>query len=323
VRRQQELERSIRAAVLGALPDTERRVREAVAEWNSVLREGLRLETGLKLRFENHKATVPVRLDDGLPPAFTEFLSRWEDPTDWVLELRRPQLEATLEGVQALAADREFLAARLGGYTSQSTVDAVESTASLIERLLAPSDRAVPEVGSIRVTDDYLGSYHFRSGEVRLFWVVLGAHASLLKLPVEALTVVVLAHELAHAYTHVGTDVDGRTWDTELISGTDRRILEGLAEYYCQVLCTGRYRAKLPELGTAYESLLAGSSGPYLVHKTWEQLGPKLGEAVRLAMLAARRRGIQDYDEFFRVLSGASRFMDPSAGAAPATGPTP
>ena len=32
---------------------------------------------------------------------------------------------------------------------------------------------------------------------------------------VEALTYVVLAHELAHAYTHLGRDIDGNAWDTE------------------------------------------------------------------------------------------------------------
>jgi hypothetical protein len=59
-----------------------------------------------------------------------------------------------------------------------------------------------------------LGAYFFRIPQIRLYWVVIGIAARTLGVAVEALTIVVLAHELARAYTHLGRDIDNERWDT-------------------------------------------------------------------------------------------------------------
>src|SRR4030095_13125762 len=72
----------------------------------------------------------------------------------------------------------------------------------------------------LAVNEDILGIYRYSAisgrklrngveGEIELYWGIIGLISRLLRCSVEALTVVVLAHELAHAYTHLGYDIDG------------------------------------------------------------------------------------------------------------------
>jgi len=73
------------------------------------------------------------------------------------------------------------------------------------------------------IREDVLGVYRFNppkqpswgdtddaNARIELFWGVIGLVSRLLGVSLEGLTVKVLAHELAHAYTHVGADADGR-----------------------------------------------------------------------------------------------------------------
>jgi len=85
------------------------------------------------------------------------------------------------------------------------------------------------------IREDVLGAYYFRIPEIRLYWVVIGIVARAIGVSVEALTVVVLAHELAHAYTHLGHDIDNERWETERFARTELDIVEGLAQFYTQV----------------------------------------------------------------------------------------
>ena len=78
------------------------------------------------------------------------------------------------------------------------------------------------KIGAIE--QDILGAYFFRIPEVRLYWMVIGLIAGALQVSVEALTFVVAAHELGHAYTHLGRDIDGRRWDVDVFSRTDREL---------------------------------------------------------------------------------------------------
>jgi hypothetical protein len=103
----------------------------------------------------------------------------------------------------------------------------------MAENWLAKLDeiRAVEKI--IGIDEDVLGAYFFRVPEIRLYWVVIGITARALGVPPDALTIVVLAHELAHAYTHLGRDIDNERWDTERFAKSDLDIVEGLAQYAC------------------------------------------------------------------------------------------
>ena len=111
-----------------------------------------------------------------------------------------------------------------------------------------------------------------------------------------------MAHELAHAYTHVGADADGRRWGTTAFQRTDRALLEGLAQYYtCRVL--ERLGKLAPGAMDAYEKLLPHQPAIYRTHLSWlEHYSP---EEVRDAMLTVRCRGAGTLSEFQSLLNDA------------------
>jgi hypothetical protein len=99
------------------------------------------------------------------------------------------------------------------------------------------------------------------------------------------LTGVVLAHELAHAYSHVGSDADDRYWSTDLFAKSDHELKEGLAQYYTMRVCQ-RIAESHPGLLNAFDALLLHQPDAYRVHAKWENA---TAERVRLAMLETRR----------------------------------
>ena len=72
-------------------------------------------------------------------------------------------------------------------------------------------------------------NHFFKVPEIRLYWMAIALVAQMLAAPLDALTVVVLTHELAHAYSHLGRDIDGRRWETDAFAKTDLSIAEGIA----------------------------------------------------------------------------------------------
>jgi hypothetical protein len=147
------------------------------------------------------------------------------------------------------------------------------------------------------IREDVLGAYYFRIPEIRLYWVVIGIMARAIGVSVEALTVVVLAHELAHAYTHLGHDIDNERWETERFARTELDIVEGLAQFYTQVVCK-RIGHRMPAALDAYRALLSKQSGPYKAHLNWVQDNENGGEIVRVSMIECRSKGIQASSEF-------------------------
>lgn len=91
------------------------------------------------------------------------------------------------------------------------------------------------------VHDDILGSYNprpkgarYSESRIEIFWGVVGLFAQVLGAPLEPVTAVVLAHELAHAYTHAGLDIDGVRWEASDFRRSELAIVEGLAQYYAE-----------------------------------------------------------------------------------------
>lgn len=123
-----------------------------------------------------------------------------------------------------------------------------------------------------------------------------------------ALAVVILLHELAHAYSHLGRDIDASSWRTEDFASAGLKIVEGIAQFYTAAICTklkDRYHAALD----AYHALLTVQSGPYLVHQGWktragaERPAARVGEVVRASMIECRVRPIRDYSVFESALA--------------------
>ena len=120
---------------------------------------------------------------------------------------------------------------------------------------------------------------------------------------IEDLTVVTLAHELAHAYTYLGRDIDGQCWADHGFGESDPEVVEGLAQFYAAAVAE-RLSARAPGVQTAYRKLLSHQSGPYRAHEMWfSDDARRRGEVVRFAMLRARSRGDLDHAAWFQILA--------------------
>jgi hypothetical protein len=156
------------------------------------------------------------------------------------------------------------------------------------------------------VHDDVLGLYTVpgdrQDARIDLYWGVIGLVSGMLAVSIEDLTAVVLAHELAHAYTHLGSDIDGHCWSTNGFTRSARAVIEGLAQYYTYRVCE-RLTGVAPGAKRAYATLLPRQPDEYRTHTPWVK--ENRPEEVRLAMLQARRAGPVSLDDFTALLDGA------------------
>ncbi len=145
---------------------------------------------------------------------------------------------------------------------------------------------------------DVLGAYYFKDNRIELYYVPLIIFSQIHRISLEHLIVVVLAHELAHAYHHIGSDTDGYQWDE--MSKTDSNIVEGLAQYYTALFVEDQ-ETIYPGVKEAYLVLLSYQKGPYKVHEAWLSYAKK--EHVKHAFNVTRRNGIKTYQEFGQILN--------------------
>lgn len=310
--------------LLARIPaDTRERVDRTRKRVNQNIREALRRETGLLLNRKSQDederkqdaVTVPVALVAGLPANLKHVT--FEDSFELILlvsPFRRflEQAKFALSGVAPLI---EQLGKTSSGQSLlQSRAPSVQATAGLIAELLALVNHEDPVKRVLAVDDDILGTYNYKvpdrrlflsdpfDGRIELYWGVIGLVAEMLGIGVEPLTTVVLTHELAHAYTHVGSDIDGERWASLGFSQSDRTLKEGLAQYYTELTCR-RLDNLVPETMAAYNELLKRQPPAYHTHEVWtSNYRP---EEIRLAMLAIRRSGVGQLGKFSEELEGA------------------
>lgn len=267
----------------------------AAKQWNTVLRDHLRSETGLRISAVGNSKAVPVKIVGGMPVSFAEAM-RGFDGLEWLL-LHRPAVEAVASGTLFMKRHTGAVRAAWGNSAGPSDARDIENVHETALAWLRKLEQA-PTIDRIfEIREDVLGAYYFRIPEIRLYWIVIGIVARSIGVSVEALTIVVLAHELAHAYTHLGLDIDNERWDTGRFAQTDLYVVEGLAQFYTQVVCK-RIGYRMPEALDAYQVLLSKQSGPYLAHLDWVQNHEHGGEIVRISMIECRSRGIKASEEF-------------------------
>jgi hypothetical protein len=301
---QQVAEATITRLLSSYQQDWRERVTRTFKQWNNILRDYLRNETALRLTVGNEQQSVPVRVKDGLPQPFAEIVSDYDDPLIWKLYLNRSVLAASVKGLQLVEANAPAISLLEGMEWTNATPEELQHARDLFEKINAHLEK-LALINRIRgLNSDTLGAYFFRIPEIQLYWMVIGLMAGILNVSVEALTVVILTHELTHAYTHLGRDIDGGRWDTESFAKADLQIVEGLAQFYAAVICD-KLASRFPAAQHAFNALLKMQSGAYLVHDRWTEKTERGGEVVRFAMIATRSRKLIRYTEWESELASA------------------
>ncbi len=116
---------------------------------------------------------------------------------------------------------------------------------------------------------DILGVFSYTEHMIKLYAQVIAYHSILLCVEAEDLAFVVLAHELAHAYTIAGYDIDG--YKGQILDQPAHRnkyVVEGLAQYYTEAICH-QLEKKYAQFKAAFEALLLNQRDIYKWHKHW------------------------------------------------------
>jgi hypothetical protein len=135
-------------------------VERAYKQWNTILRDYLRTETGLRLAVGGDSQSVPIKVDSGMPPRFVEVMRQFEG-LEWLL-LNRPAVAEAAAGTRFMVsrADAAHAAwADEAGPAVANEIQRVHETAT--NRLRKLDERnAVKQI--IGIEEDVLGAYFFR-----------------------------------------------------------------------------------------------------------------------------------------------------------------
>ena len=303
-------------------PEVEETVRQTQQKALDLLQRAMRNECRLVMRTPDEQqeglpgARVPVEVVPGYPECLRGF--RFPDNYARVLLLSRHRraLENCRGGNAGLLALRDELLKQVEPDERATAIaEHAESLVDWAEDCLRQIDSIDPLRGILEVREDILGVYRYElegllgddrepnRARIELYWCVIGLVAVGLGCRVEDLTIVVLAHELGHAYTQVGADIQGRRWLASAFRNADVELKEGLAQYLCErVLQLVEHH--YPDAQAAFERLLEKQSFPYQAHRRWA--GSNAPEAIRAAMLEVRRNRLGGLDEFEDRLARAS-----------------
>lgn len=287
-------------------------IREAIKEHTKLL---------LKIPEERAGAKVPISIVPGHPAALDDVTFPDEFRRLLLLAKYRRALKQSVAGVDGLLSLRsELLEMPDAGIWTKTTEAELQSSHDWAAFLLHHLESHDPLRDILAVEDDILGVYHYdnpgllfdddkyiNKAEIKIYWGVVGLVSQILDCTVEDLTIVVLTHELAHAYTQLGADIDGCRWPVKVFSEANIYLKEGLAQYYTD-LALRSLEPKYPGALDAYEAMLPRQSGPYRIHQTWLENDP---EAVRRAMIEVRRNKEGTLDDFNRRLDQAERDLAP------------
>lgn len=290
--------------------EAEEEVGLAYRQFNQVIREHIRSETGMKLSdADGRTSAIQVKIVEGFTDEFAGLIDRYRDPVLWHLILGQPKLAKLVEGATFLLQSWERLKTwpklPREAQDGHSSLEGAVSAAASLQRI-AKGEEVREEITNLK--SDWLGAYRYPPGRqpwIELYWMPIAMAAGMLEVEIADLTLVTLAHELAHGYTHIGYDIDGAQWPTRAFAAADVTIKEGLAQFYTQVVAA-KMALRAAGMRAAFDKLLAIQSAPYKAHQQWFADTPEQqGEVVRFALISARNNGVAKSEDWGKILARA------------------
>ena len=283
------------------------RVEQTYRNYNNLIRNHIRTETALRFNStaDDSSSGIAIRVVDEFPPIFWAIFE--EHDTDfWEVFLRASVLKQTATGLSFIQGNypqiSNLLYGREDGQLSLLLND-FKGVSSFVDEILGFIDHysvlrrlMPPELGTPLETE-VLGAYFYRDSYIHLYWPAIALIAIELGVSIESLTIVTLIHELVHAYTHLGQDTDNDRWDTEAFAHTHLFIVEGLAQFYTELICK-KLNSRQPELLTAFLALRSRQSEAYNCYQSWVPAKGHQAEIIRFAMISCRKNRITDFEDF-------------------------
>jgi hypothetical protein len=241
------------------------------------------------------KASIPIKVVDLVPLSLLDLFDKFDDAHIELLLHYRRMKSASKELEFQIRKHPTFSQYHLG----LSSVDELNNSIRHLNKLIKEVDDCGILEAIQKLGPDLLGAYFLSDNRVELYWLCIGLCNILHDLPIEDFTLVVLIHELAHGYTHIGFDKDGNYWNTDDFNHCDLKIVEGFAQFYTEMLC----RDYFDQATSAFNALLSKQSTEYTEYKNWFGVKePDKYEKARRILLKTRRSKITKYDEFSHCL---------------------
>lgn len=284
--------------------DVRRRVESVVDTRKMKVHSALRSMTQLG-KGDSAGIRVNIRVSDYVPPPILTLLEDLPESLIWVL-LHRYQLAGTAKGLRALIDDYDLVTGPKGFEPPQDLGrDDLQNAESFLHLLNSTAvQRAEEIVRSIVSYDgDVLGAYFFRRGCIELYWVPIWLVAGHLGVAPDDLAHVVLVHEMAHLYTHVGQDASNGSWEVEDFANCSVHVVEGLAQFYTETYCMQANDDGNERLLAAFHHLMDEQAPPYRAHLDWAPTHRKRAEIIRQALVEIRTLrigGLPDFEQRIR-----------------------
>jgi hypothetical protein len=300
-------------------PKCRETVSAALRRWEEKIRERVRLEMALKLADDSgggrQVQRVAVSLCDGLPVALLAYEHDLTTELAEIAGMFGPDLLSFSESAAALQQLMDRLGSVGDSWAERAKVERprIAALENLTAELLELAARATFTDKLKAIDGDVLGAY-FPVGKkpkgggppvIEIYWAVIGAVAKAIQVDVEGLTLTVLTHELAHAYSHLGADTDGNRWADEAFCQSEVFIAEGIAQYYTEKIVQWFQQRNIASPFNAYTELLKVQSRPYHIHEEWtKKFSP---ETVRAAMIECRNTQVIWTVDFVRLMDMAKK----------------
>ena len=301
--------------------ETEDIVNRTRIRFNSTIRQMLRQETGLRLSVTKNRDDevqdghyVRVFVEPGVPQ---DLMQIEFDEDEWLAFLLMPwNSELTALKISASNILGGLVDKLPESITKHGNFAGISGDLMIVKDFSDHLLKIAKSVDSVKklhdINEDILGRYIWdargysqTNASIKLYWGAIGLIARILNISVHGLTIKVLAHELAHAFTHLGTDIDGQRWRDDDFASADREVKESLAQYYTSRI-VNRLKDRIPEAKDAYETLLDHQPPCYKIQEEWIKSGAN-PEHVRLAMVKFRRLRTKTLAEFDGFLDGAKK----------------
>jgi hypothetical protein len=120
-----------------ASPGIRSAVERTYKQWNNILRDYLRAETGLRLTVGGNSQSVPVKVDAGMPPRFVDVMRQFEG-IEWLL-LNRPAIAEAASGTGFMETHADSARLAWGDEAGPADVDDIrrvrETAANWLRKL--------------------------------------------------------------------------------------------------------------------------------------------------------------------------------------------
>ena len=297
--------------------DPQEAVRRAYQHWNQRLRGRLINVTGLRLKKENITRSVPIHVVSGLPAAFADILEVDEASFNWWIEDHHVALARASDTLKEIIRNHPDI--QRIGYENRLPSASLKDLGNVVQLVgdILTWQKGNDWLGRLKdIREDVFGAYFYWEPNIEIYWIPIALVAKRMDVGIENMTVVVLTHELAHAYTHLGFDTDGDSWDTDSFARASEFVVEGLAQFYTERILEDLISSD-PGPYKAFEKLVERQSPPYTEYRNWVNGHSRVHEVVRLSMLEARIKKITDYEGFKRELESASGQLPHDPGFIP------